>query len=121
LIEPAEILAGLLGRFFDVRSVCCKIGGKRETGLLDNSAVPHNQSRVVCNPILQAETLNRIGTDFNIIVGLCIGMDSIFTKLSNAPVTTLFVKDKSLANNPIGAVYSNYYLEEAAASLSSTR
>jgi len=27
-------------------------------------------------------------------------------------VTTLFVKDKSLVNNPIGAIYSDYYLNE---------
>jgi uncharacterized metal-binding protein len=55
-------------------------------------------------------------TDFNIIVGLCLGADSIFTKESKAPVTTLFVKDKSLANNPIGALYSDYYLREVSKS-----
>ena len=31
---------------------------------------------------------------------------------AEAPVTTIFVKDKSLANNPIGAVYSHYYLTD---------
>ena len=67
--------------------------------------------------------LNRIGTDVNVIVGLCMGADCIFSRFSDAPVTTLFVKDKSLANNPIGAVYSDYYLKEAiqAASCGSAR
>ena len=47
------------------------------------------------------------------IVGLCMGADCVFTARSEAPVTTLFVKDRSLANNPIGAVYSEYYLRES--------
>ena len=56
--------------------------------------------------------LNELDTDLNVIVGLCVGMDCVFTRASLAPVTTIFVKDKSLANNPIGAVYSHYYLTE---------
>lgn len=118
LIEPTEILTGLLRRFFDVHPVCCKIGGVRESAFSGDNENTQEKETVSCNPILQAEILNRIETDFNIIVGLCIGVDSIFAKLSKAPVTTLFVKDRSLANNPIGAVYSDYYLKEAAASLS---
>jgi len=46
------------------------------------------------------------------MVGLCMGVDSLFAKASAAPVTTLFVKDRSLANNPIGALYSEYYRKE---------
>jgi uncharacterized metal-binding protein len=53
-------------------------------------------------------------TDLNVLVGACMGADCIFSRFSDAPVTTLFVKDRSLANNPIGAVYSDYYLKEAA-------
>lgn len=33
----------------------------------------------------------------------------LFTKYSNAPVTTLVVKDRVLAHNPIGAIYSGFY------------
>lgn len=57
--------------------------------------------------------LNSLETDINVVVGLCIGSDCVFTRHSIAPVTTLFVKDKALANNPIGAVYSERYLQEA--------
>ena len=53
-----------------------------------------------------------LNIDINVIVGLCVGVDCVFTKASQAPVTTLFVKDKSLANNPIGALYSDYYIKE---------
>ena len=117
LVEPAGILAGLLRRFFDVFPVCCKVGGIRTTDPL-TEAEGHNSepsgSCVACNPTGQAEILNRLNTDINIIVGLCMGVDCLFTRASKAPVSTLFVKDKSLVNNPIGAIYSDYYLNELA-------
>jgi uncharacterized metal-binding protein/predicted Fe-Mo cluster-binding NifX family protein len=113
LQEPAETLARVLRRFFVVHPVCCKIGG---VVVSDPTTAPQGkwaQRQVACNPRGQAEVLNRIGTDINVLVGLCIGTDCLFSRFSDAPVTTLFVKDKSLANNPIGAVYSDYYLKEA--------
>lgn len=63
----------------------------------------------MCNPIGQAVILNKKKTDLNIILGLCIGHDILFTKYSQAPVTTLAVKDRVLAHNPLGAIYSRYY------------
>jgi len=107
LAGPAEIVSQVMQRFFDVVPVCCKIGGKH---LTDESFIEND--KIACNPSGQAVILNRAETDFNVIIGLCIGTDCIFSELSNAPVSTLFVKDKSLANNPIGAVYSDYYLKE---------
>jgi uncharacterized metal-binding protein len=107
LSEPAATVTQVLRRFFDVYPVCCKIGGK----LLSDTIFKEN-NKVACNPVGQASILNKIKVDFNIIIGLCIGTDCIFTKLSKAPVSTLFVKDKSLANNPIGSVYLDYYLKE---------
>jgi uncharacterized metal-binding protein len=44
----------------------------------------------------------------NIICGLCVGHDAIFSLHSEAPVTTLIAKDRVLAHNPIGAVYNQY-------------
>ncbi len=118
LVEATQVLAGVLGRFVEVVPVCCKVGGRlipgpgtgEEAGGLAEGAV------VACNPLLQAQLLNEAGTDLNVIVGLCIGVDCVFSRASRAPVTTLFVKDRSLANNPIGAVYSEYYLRECATS-----
>ena len=45
------------------------------------------------------------------IVGLCVGHDTLFIKHSDAPVTYLIVKDRVLAHNPAGALYqsSMYY------------
>jgi uncharacterized metal-binding protein/predicted Fe-Mo cluster-binding NifX family protein len=108
LYRETQILAHLLRRFLRVTPVCCKIGGRR----ISEEEVPSRPCHVACNPRGQAAELNRRKTEINAIVGLCIGCDLVFTQHSTAPVTTLFVKDRSLANNPVGALYSNYYLAE---------
>lgn len=114
LVEPAEILAGVLGRFFEVVPVCCKVGGRPHD---DPAGGGWSRARdaVACNPLGLAAVLNERRTDLNVIVGLCVGVDCVFTEASRAPVTTLFVKDRSLANNPIAALYSEYYLRESLA------
>jgi uncharacterized metal-binding protein/predicted Fe-Mo cluster-binding NifX family protein len=104
LLEPSRILADVLRRFFEVVPVWCKVGGVAED---DTDTAP-------CNPLGQAAALNAAGTDINVVVGLCIGADCLFNRASEAPVTNLFVKDRSLANNPIGALYSDHYLRESA-------
>ena len=111
LFHPAAVLTRVLRRFFTVHPVCCKIHlpNTVSAGVAGESFDPAK----CCNPVGQAEHLNRIGTDMNIIVGLCIGADCVFARSSHAPVTTLFNKDRALANNPIGAVYSERYLREA--------
>ena len=113
--EPTQILIRVLGRFFEVVPVCCKVGGINESALLshDYSWKETSRDSIACNPIGQAYVLNKSSTHFNVVVGLCIGADALFSMESNAPTSTLFVKDKSLANNPIGALYSEYYLRES--------
>jgi uncharacterized metal-binding protein len=123
-MEPAGILAGLLRRFFDVFPVCCKVGGQRVADPLTNDEGSDSEAGaacVACNPQGQAEILNRLNTDMNIIVGLCMGVDCLFARASRSPVSTLFVKDRSLVNNPIGAIYSDYYLNELARTTASER
>ncbi len=115
LEEAARILVNVLGRFFKVVPVCCKVGGIRESALYstDDAWMAGNPRSVVCNPLGQADVLNRAETQFNLVVGLCVGADALFGHATKAPASTLFVKDKSLANNPIGALYSEYYLKES--------
>jgi uncharacterized metal-binding protein len=110
LYRETHVLAHLLRRFLRVTPVCCKIGGRR----ISEDEVPSRPCHIACNPAGQAAELNRRGTEINAIVGLCIGCDLLFAQRSRAPVTTLFVKDRSLANNPVGALYSDYYLTELA-------
>lgn len=42
-------------------------------------------------------------------IGLCVGHDALFARACNGPVTTLVVKDRVLAHNPISVAYSGYW------------
>ncbi len=110
LEKEARIIHRILAKDFDVFSVCCKVCGigKDQYGL---DKLHSDGFEAICNPIGQSLVLNDKKTDLNIILGLCIGHDILFTRHSNAPVTTLAVKDRVLAHNPLGAIYSNYYLK----------
>jgi len=50
--------------------------------------------------------LNRMKTELNILMGLCMGDDVLFSKLSQAPVTTLVVKDRATYHNPVAPLAS---------------
>ncbi len=113
LLDEAERLAAILrAQGFEPQSVCCKAGSidKLELGLAERDKVRPGTFEPACNPIAQAEICNRQGTDMNIIVGLCVGHDMLFNKHSNAPVTTLIVKDRVTGHNPIAVLYGqNFY------------
>ena len=94
--EAARIVGFLEKSGFAVASVLCKCGAIDKTKL--NVAKEYKirdplKFESACNPVLQAQLLNNAGTDINIIVGLCVGHDMLFTMNSKAPVTTLIVKD----------------------------
>ena len=63
----------------------------------------------MCNPKFQALFLKENGAELFIICGLCVGHDAIFAANCDGPVTTLVVKDRLLAHNPLGAIYSRYW------------
>jgi uncharacterized metal-binding protein len=95
-----------------VVSVICSCGGvdKTELGIPANYKIRNPESfEASCNPLLQAELLNRAKTSFNIIVGLCVGHDMLFTQHSQAPVTTLVVKDRFTGHNPVISLYTRYH------------
>ncbi len=106
LIEESRILARILRKNgFEVYGAVCKIGSflKKDVGVSEEDMT--RTGAVMCNPIMQAEILNQAGTDFNVVMGLCVGHDSLFYKYSEALVTTLVAKDRVLAHNPVGALY----------------
>lgn len=98
---------------FEVYSVMCKVGcvPKEEIGVKDDEKVSIGEPEAMCNPVAQAEVLNQAGTDFNIVMGLCVGHDSLFLKHAQAYTTVFAVKDRVLAHNPLGAIYTlgSYY------------
>jgi uncharacterized metal-binding protein len=55
--------------------------------------------------------LNDEKVDFNILLGLCVGHDSLFFKYTKVPTTVLAVKDRVTGHNPLAAVYQadSYY------------
>jgi uncharacterized metal-binding protein len=107
LSEEAKVVDEILSNHFEVISVCCKVCGidKRD---FDLPQISSKGQEVMCNPAGQAQLLNEAGTQLNVLCGLCVGHDAIFTRLSDAPVTTLIAKDRVLAHNPAGAIYSRY-------------
>jgi len=107
LSEEAMIIERIFAKHFQVISVCCKICGINKKDF-DLRQISPEKQEVMCNPVGQAQLLNDAKTELNVICGLCVGHDAIFTKISQAPVTTLITKDRVLAHNPIGAVYSQY-------------
>jgi uncharacterized metal-binding protein len=113
LLDEAERLAAILrAQGFEPQSVCCKAGSidKMELGLKESDKVRPGTFEPACNPIAQAEICNRLETDMNIIVGLCVGHDMLFNRHSKAPVTTLIVKDRVTGHNPIAVLYGqNFY------------
>jgi len=111
LIREAGLLQDILGiNGFHVSSVCCKVGSipKEEIGLADEEKVHPGQFEALCNPVGQAELLNEAGTELNIVVGLCVGHDSLFFKHSVAPVTVLVAKDRVTGHNPVAALYTSH-------------
>lgn len=111
LINEARIFARILrANGFEVYSVICKVAGKPKSSV-GIPAVCENIGAAMCNPILQARLLNNAQTDLNVVIGLCVGHDSLFYKYSDAYVTTLVTKDRVTGNNPAAALYTaqSYY------------
>lgn len=114
LRSEAQALSNILtAQGFDVVSVICKVGctPKEVLGLQEEEKINIGEFESMCSPIAQAIVLNREQTDFNIVVGLCVGHDSLFFKYSKAFTTVLIAKDRVLAHNPAGALYTSgsYY------------
>ena len=112
LSKEAARLEKILRNFgFEVKSAVCKTGRrpKELLGIKNEQKVRPGQFEVICNPIAQAKLLNKVKTDLNVVLGLCVGHDTLFFKYSQAPVTVLAVKDRVPAHNPLGAIYSEFY------------
>lgn len=99
LMHEARLLSDILeNNGFDVVSVSCLCGEINPQDL----GMPGN---IFCNPIMQAEVLNREKTELNILVGLCVGHDILFLRHCTAETTPFIVKDRALGHNPAAALY----------------
>jgi uncharacterized metal-binding protein len=115
LKNEAKVVETLFtSRNFNVVSVACKVGRTPKTRIGVDKAhylAPDDPEEAMCNPVLQAMILNEEKTEFNVLLGLCVGHDSLFLKYAEAPCTVLAVKDRVLGHNPLAAVYNlgSYY------------
>lgn len=111
LINEARIFARILkANGFEPYAVICKVAGKAKSSI----GIPKQCEEIgaaMCNPILQARLLNNAKTDLNVVIGLCVGHDSLFYRYSEAYVTTLITKDRVTGNNPAAVLYTaqSYY------------
>ena len=114
LHSEARSLANILkAQGFNTASVVCKVGctPKESISLKETEKIKIGEFEPMCSPIVQAAILNKEKTDFNILVGLCVGHDSLFFKYSEAYTTVLVAKDRVLGHNPAAALYTtgSYY------------
>ena len=114
LRPEAKIVEKLLvSRGFEVVSALCKMGRtpKENIGVRDDQKIRIGCFESMCNPIAQAFVMNEEKTEFNIVMGLCVGHDSLFLKYADAPCTVLAAKDRLLGHNPLAAIYTidTYY------------
>jgi uncharacterized metal-binding protein len=114
LTHEASILSEILEKHgFKVVAVSCKVGGipKERIGIKDEEKIKIGEFEPMCNPITQAKILNQSRTEFNIMLGLCIGHDSLFLKYIEGLTTVFAVKDRVTGHNPMAALYTSrsYY------------
>lgn len=105
---------------FETVSVGCKVGGfdffeiagrpddrifgiePHAPGSLAEDGKPRRAS---CDPIGQALLLNREKVEFNVVIGLCVGHDTLFLKYADAPCTILVAKDRLHNHAPCCDLY----------------
>ena len=98
LMREASIFARILkAKGIEYFTVGCKVGAQDKTEI----GVPNEKKlnggcghESMCNPIMQAKTLAAHGCDFNIVIGLCVGHDTLFLRHSKVPTTVMIVKDR---------------------------
>lgn len=94
--KEANLLKDSLSKDFEVFAVDCKCGKIPASEFLGEEA-----KGISCNPAGQADFLAENKTELNIVLGLCVGHDMIFSAKSKAPSTTLIVKDREFKHNPM--------------------
>ena len=106
--EAAVVDRILKSHGFETISVVCKAGAvpKEEIGIKDDEKIFIGKHESMCNPVLQAMLLNDAGTEFNVVLGLCVGHDSLFFRYAEAPTTVLAVKDRVAGHNPLACIYT---------------
>lgn len=96
---------------FEVFGTCCKVGAVPKVDLGIPAVCAESTGKNACNPIMQAKLLNEAQVDLVVLMGLCVGHDSLFYKYCDGLCTTLFTKDRVLGHNAAAVIYqaNGYY------------
>lgn len=108
LKEEARMLTSIFeAKGLEVVSVNCKVGRipKEDIGLTGEEKIMASLMEPMCNPVAQAEVLNAEQVDLAVMLGLCVGHDTLFIRYCRVPCTVLAVKDRVLGHNPLAALY----------------
>ncbi|MDP2872490.1 MAG: DUF1847 domain-containing protein [Bacillota bacterium] len=95
---------------FEVSVAVCKAGAvpKEGIGVPADAQFRPGTLESMCNPVGQAYLLAAHGCDFNVVIGLCVGHDTLFLEHSfrkGVPATVLVAKDRVTGHNPCAVVY----------------
>lgn len=108
LLEETRQLARILeAQGLEPFPVCCKVGSFDKTciGLNEQEKVRPGTFEPLCNPVAQARILNGLDVEVNVIMGLCVGHDMLFTRHAKAPTTTLVAKDRVTGHNSVAPLH----------------
>jgi len=115
LVREAEVVQQILEtNGFETVSAISKSGQvpKSSLGLEQSEHIDRQaEEETMCHPVLQARLLNHFRTELNILLGLCVGHDSLLMQHVHAPCTVLAAKDRLLGHAPLTAIYTypSYY------------
>ncbi len=109
LRREAAVAARYFGRCgFEVSVVICKAGAvpKGDIGVPDEDMFGPGET--MCNSVGQAALLAAGGCELNVVMGLCVGHDTLFLGESfrrGVPATVLIAKDRVTGHNPAAPIY----------------
>lgn len=84
---------------------------QEDIGLKKEEKLHPEKWKTMCNLVGQAKLLNAVDTGLNVVMGLCVGHDSLFFQHSKALVMVLVAKDRIAMHNsvvPLHGAYSFY-------------
>ena len=100
LIEESRIFAQILRKNgFEPYAALCKAGAFNKTDIGVRKEYTTKVGNALCNPIMQAKLLEKAGTDFNVVVGLCVGHDSLFYNMQHFVRLEHCIRQKRITRN----------------------
>ena len=100
-----EKYAEALKKYFDRRGINTVFVSCTVDGVTERQVDPDKESCTVsCNPIGQANALNKADVEMTLLMGLCLGHDILLQKHLNMDFTTFVVKDRVYNHKPLQAL-----------------